>query len=343
MGAWGPGPFENDEAMDWVGELRRSEDPGYPLAVLRNLDGVGPLAGRSAEIGIAAAEAVAASRGQSAEGVPTGVLEWLRASGARADRAAAELALRVIDAIEADSGLQLLWDEVDGSIWHAAMADLRRRLRARRRDVSLPPRRAQVQYRTGDVGQLMTSTGQVAYIQLASRTDGPALDLIRILPGLFSPPLGESSLAVLVGGETAFLSQGSFRAMLALNGSVARGNFLVPGPCAGPQPLKYQMPLSRKPGVGSVTYKGEQLSAGEFAQLHPDIDQTMLTDASIIPSPGKLLRRIECEWRPWMGTDDDWMFPDEAGEPPQAPPRPAPYPPTAQPGKFVIPDSPEQE
>lgn len=74
MGSWGPGGFENDGAMDWVGELRRSEDPGYPLAVLRNLDGVGPLARRSAEIGIAAAEAFAASRGWPAEGVPAACL-----------------------------------------------------------------------------------------------------------------------------------------------------------------------------------------------------------------------------------------------------------------------------
>jgi hypothetical protein len=83
------------------------------------------------------------------------------------------------------------------------------------------------------------------------------------MPGLFSPPLSEGSLAVLAGGETAFFSPGSFRAMLTLG--LARGNFLV----------------------------------------HPDIDQTMLADASNIPSPGKLFRMIECEWRPGMGTDDE--------------------------------------
>jgi hypothetical protein len=156
------------------------------------------------------------------------------------------------------------------------------------------------------------------------------------MPGLFSPPLSEGSLAVLAGGETAFLSQGSFRAMLTLSGSSARGNFLVPGPCAGPQPLKHRLPVSREPGIGPVTYRGERLSADEFARLHPDIDQTMLADASTIPSPGKLLRKIECEWRPWMGTDDDWMYPEETSELPQAPQRPAPYPPTAQPGKFLL-------
>lgn len=257
MGAWGPGPFENDTAMDWVHELRKSEDAGYPLDVLRKLDGVGPLATGAAETGIAAAEAVAASRDRPTEEVPAGLLEWLRASGARADAAAAELALRVVDAIEADSELRALWDEADGSLWHAGIADLRRRLHAQQRDVSPPPRRAEVHYRTGDVAQLLTSTGKVAYIQLAGKTHAPAFDLIRVMPGLFSPPLSEASLAVLIGGETAFLSPGSFRAMATLKGFMARGNYLVP--------------------------------------MHPDIDQAMLANASAVPSPDKLLRHIESE------------------------------------------------
>ena len=336
MGAWGPGPFENDTSMDWVRELRDSGDPGYPAAVLRKLDGVGPLAARAAETGIAAAEAVAASRGRPAEELPAGLLGWLRTSGARADAATAELALRVVDAIEADSELCALWDEDDGPEWHAEIADLRRRLRAQERDVSLPPPPAEAPYRAGDVAQLLTSAGKVAYIQLAGRAGAPAFDLIRVMPGLFSPPLGESSLAVVVGGETAFLSQGSFRAMLALDGSVTRGNYQVPGPCAGPQPLKQRPPASRESGAGPVSYLGERFSAEEFARLHPDIDQTMLASASVVPSPGKLLRQIEYEWRPWMGTDHEWMYPEETGEPPRAPRRPDPYPPTAQPGKFLL-------
>jgi Domain of unknown function (DUF4259) len=336
MGAWGPGPFENDTAMDWIGELRTSNDPGYPLDVLRKLDGVGPLATGAAETGIAAAEAVAASRGRAAAEVPTGLLEWLRASGARADAAAAELALRVVDEIEDDSELCALWDEAGGSRWHAEIADLRRRLRAQERAVSRPPRPTEVRYRPGDVAQLLTSAGKVAYIQLASRTEAPAFDLIRVMPGLFSPPLSEGSLAVLAGGETAFLSPGSFRAMATLKGFVTRGNFLVPGPCAGPQPLKHRPSESSESGVGSVSYQGERFSADEFARLHPDIDQTMLAAASTIPSPDNLLRQIECGWRPWMADDDDWMYPEETPEPAPMPQRPPPYPPTAQPGKFLL-------
>lgn len=110
------------------------------------------------------------------------------------------------------------------------------------------------------LAQLLTSTGQVAYIQLAGKTRAPASDLIRVMPGLFSPPLSDSSLAVLTGGETAFWSPGSFRAMATLRGFMARGNFQVPA--------------------------------------HPDIDQKMQVGASVVPSPENLLRQIEGERRP---------------------------------------------
>ena len=231
----------------------------------------------------------------------------------------------------------MLWDEGRGSLWHAGIADLRYRLRAPERDVAPPSRRAEAEeYRTGDVAQVLTSMGRVGYVQYIGRTDAPAFDLIRVMPGLYSPPLGDDSLAVLIGGETAFLSQGSFRAMLLLDGCLGKGNYPVPAPCSGPQPLKKRLPASLDASIGSIVYKGAKYSADEFARLYPDIDQTMVAAASIVPSPDKLLRKIECGWLPYMGTDDSWMYPEETGESPQAPARPAPYPSTAKPGKFLL-------
>jgi hypothetical protein len=335
MGTWGPGSFENDVALDWVLRLGKSGNPDLPAGVLRRLDGAGSLGGIMEEEGTAAAEAVAASRGWPADRVPDGVQEWLRASGTRADAAIAELALRVIDAIKnEDSDLRLRWGEgEDVSSWLESMADLRHRLRAPQRDISGPPRPAKVQSRTGDVAQLLTSGGRVAYIQLIGRTDAPAFDMIRVIPGFFMPPLIDSSLAVLAGGGTAFLTQGSFRGMLTIGGCVARGNYQVPSPYADPQPLKLRPLGSRESDIGPVKYRGQTFSAEEFARLHPDIDQTMLADGSIVCSPGKLLRKIECEWQPWMGNDDRWMQLEGPGLRPQ---RPAVYPVTAQPGKFVL-------
>jgi hypothetical protein len=80
---------------------------------------------------------VAASRGHLSGSGAGRVREWLRASGARADAAAAELALRVIGEIEGeDSGLRVLWNEAGEPLWHEAIDDLRRRLRTPEREVS---------------------------------------------------------------------------------------------------------------------------------------------------------------------------------------------------------------
>ncbi len=131
-------------------------------------------------------------------------------------------------------------------------------------------------------------------------------------------------------------SRGSFRLLLALTGSRARGNYPVPGPCTGPQPLKLHQPSAKAPGGGAVSYAGQNHSAEEFARIHPDIDQTMLTEWSDVPSPGTLLRMIERDWRPWMAQYDGLILADDPGAVPAIPPRPAPYPATAQPGKFLL-------
>jgi hypothetical protein len=326
MGAWGSGPFENDAALDWVRELKRSDDREFPLTVLRQLDAAAGIGGREGEIGVAAAEVVAASRGWPSEALPGGVLDWLERTGGSTEASAAELALRVVAAIEGEtSDLRSLWDEGGGVEWRERMADLRERLEAPTREVSLPPQVPEIQVQVGDVAQLLTSAGQVAYVQFIGKAGEFGFDLIRVLPGLFSLPPWGGGLAALIGGETAFLSHGLFRGMLSLDGSQHRGNYPVPPPLRGPQPLKLHL-KALGPGGGPVTYQGRKIPAEEFARLHPDIDQTMLADSNRIPFPDTLLGMIECGWRPWMGDDD----------PEDQPPRPAPYPPTAQPGKFLL-------
>jgi hypothetical protein len=324
MGAWGSGPFENDAALDWVHELERSNDREFPLTVLRHLDAAAGIGGREGEVGVAAAEAVAASRGWPSEPLPGGVLDWLEGTGGSTEAPAAELALRVVNAIDGDtSDLRSLWDEAGGAGWRERMTDLRERLQAPTREVGLPPRIPVVQVHVGDVAQLLTSAGQTAYVQFIGKEER-GLSLIRVLPGLFRVPSWGDGLAALIGGDTAFLSLGSFRGMLSLPGSQHEENYPIPPPLRGAQPLK----LHLKGGGGSVTYQGRKMSAEVFATLHPDIDQTVLADWARVPFPDTLLGMIEREWRPWMG-DNDF----EDGHPP---PRPAPYPPTAQQGKFLL-------
>ena len=96
MGTWGFEPFENDAALDWVIALKRSRDREFPLDALRRVAAVGPMDGRDGEVGVAAAETVAASRGWPAESLPDGVWDWLGCTGGLAEAATVKLALRAI-------------------------------------------------------------------------------------------------------------------------------------------------------------------------------------------------------------------------------------------------------
>jgi hypothetical protein len=341
LGTWGPGPFENDAAMDWALGLGRSGDPDLPQSVLHRLDKAASHNARVGAVVLAAAEAIAASRGHAAERLPDEFRQWLAVANPRADAAAAELALGVLAKVQGeDSELRLLWAEVDGSRWRSTLDDLRRRLRepARAGTATPPQPRRQVPGppRIGDVIELLTSTGKAAYVQYVGETDRSAHELIRIMPGFSNAPLDDAGLASLAAGDTVFLSQGSFRLLTELTGSRARGNHPVPGPCTGPQPLKHHQPSAEAPGGGAVSYARQNYSAEEFARMYPDIDQTMLTEWSDVPSPGTLLRMIERDWRPWMAYDDGLILADDPGVAPAIPPRPAPYPATAQPGKFLL-------
>ena len=341
MGTWGPGPFENDAALDWALGLGASGDPDLPQGLLRSFNKLASPNARASAIALAAAEAIAASRGHAAPRLPDEIRRWLAAANPRADAAAAELALGVLAKVEGeDSELRLLWAEVDGSRWRRTLDDLRRRLREPGRAVVAtspePQRQEPGTTRIGDVVQLLTSTGEAAYVQCVGRTEKPAHALIRIMPGFSEAPLDDEGLASLAAGDTLFFSQGSFRLLMALTGSRARGNYPVPGPCTGPQPLKLHQPSAEAPGGGAVSYGGRAYSAEEFARMHPDIDQTMLTEWSDVPSPGTLLRMIERGWRPWMAYDDGLILADDPGPAPAIPRRPAPYPVTAQPGKFLL-------
>jgi Domain of unknown function (DUF4259) len=336
VGAWGYGPFENDDALDWVAELGACDDAGFPARALRDLDLRAGLGRREGCAGIAAAEAVAASRGRPFKPLPEQVQEWLAATGARADTRTGDLALRVIDAIGSgdDSELRLLWDEEpDGGAWHEAVDDLRQRLQAPARKAGSRPRASRLRVGLGDVAELTTSVGTFAYIQLVG--EPPGGELIRVLPGLFGAPLDDESLAGLVGGESAFLTGGGFKALITKEGGTVRGNFPVPAACAGPQPLRTR--LHRKPAPGSwwVAFGGREMPAGEFARLYPDIDQTMLAEQDLYPFSGTLLRMIECEWRPWMHYVLRWMYPEGSKEVVR-PKRTPPYPATAIRDKFLV-------
>jgi hypothetical protein len=338
LGTWGPGPFENDAALDWLLVLGGSDDPGLPQNLLRGLDRASSHNARDGARAVAAAEAIAASRGHPGGRLPGEIHRWLAAAEPRADAAAADLAIGVLAKVAGeDSELRSLWAQALGSRWRSTVDDLGRRLREPARAViaAAPGPPVPVPAQVGEVIQVLTSTGKAAYVQVAGRMEGHAFDLIRVMPGVFSPALDDADLASLVAGDTVFFSLGSARLLMGLAGSQDRGKYPVPGRCAGPQPVKHHRLAADAPGGGGVRYAGTSFSAEEFARMHPDIDQAMLTE-SAVPSPGTVLRMIERGWRPWMASADALILAEDPGPVPVVPQRPAAYPPTARPGNFLL-------
>jgi hypothetical protein len=132
VGAWGAGPFSNDDALDWIADF---EESGVP-AIVQAFD---PTEAQYLEAPegsriIAAAEVVAAAFGHPSSEFP----ETLRAPVMSTRDAIVRLgeirenALRAVDRVLGDaSELKELWQDTDESYdaWLQSVRDLRGRLR----------------------------------------------------------------------------------------------------------------------------------------------------------------------------------------------------------------------
>jgi hypothetical protein len=130
MGAWGEGVFENDTALDWLGELE--EQPLIQTVTIALSDAAGETDYLDASLGceaLAAAELVAYALGRA----PSEPDERLAALADDLDglRDHAALAARAVTVIADSDRSELtdLWTE-DGPnpTWDAVLADLRSRL-----------------------------------------------------------------------------------------------------------------------------------------------------------------------------------------------------------------------
>jgi hypothetical protein len=132
MGTWGVGPFENDDAAEWLAALAEVEDDSLLHEALDEVAAAGP--GEYVEapwgaVALAAAEVVAGGLGRPADDLPAEATAWLeRCPGVvRTDHGT--LALQALDRVAADSELRRLWDESPDAVsWHARVGDLRGRL-----------------------------------------------------------------------------------------------------------------------------------------------------------------------------------------------------------------------
>ena len=129
MGAWGVGPFDNDDACDWLddvveggGDLLREV---FALAVGRD-----HVEAPDGMIVVAAAEVVACMRGRGRGGELPEALAALLTRAAPPDPELVEAARAGVDRVlGARSELHDLWRDSDSyGAWRSDLADLRRRL-----------------------------------------------------------------------------------------------------------------------------------------------------------------------------------------------------------------------
>jgi hypothetical protein len=130
MGAWGAGVFENDEALDWLGDLVEANDLGPIRAALAGAQGGGFLEADAAIAVLAAAEVVAALRGRPMADPPEQLGEVLAAGHVADDAELVPAALSAVRRVRERSELRELWDDVGSEDWVSALEDLEARLRA---------------------------------------------------------------------------------------------------------------------------------------------------------------------------------------------------------------------
>jgi hypothetical protein len=132
MGTWGVGPFDNDEAADWLGGLASVDDDALLHEALDEVAGAG--AGEYVDTAwaapaLAAAELVAAARGRAGPELPDEARGWLeRHPGVVSDEHVG-LARQAVQRVLDSSELRDLWEEsADRDEWLRRTGDLRERL-----------------------------------------------------------------------------------------------------------------------------------------------------------------------------------------------------------------------
>ncbi|MGC4006776.1 MAG: DUF4259 domain-containing protein [Pirellulales bacterium] len=130
MGIWAHGAFENDDALDWIGELETARD-GAVLA--KAFDAVsqarqGEIDVSSAATALAAAEVVAALAGRPQMDLPEEVTAWVAGQQPPRLELLAQ-AQHVAQRVMHDSELRDRWAESgDETGWQLEVAGLLRRL-----------------------------------------------------------------------------------------------------------------------------------------------------------------------------------------------------------------------
>ena len=132
-GAWDTGSFDNDDALDWIWELSESND----LTVVKDTlhaaaNSSGYLEAPTASTAIAAAEVVAALRGNPRPDLPVEVSEWVQTHPVTVGDDLLKTAQKAIESIRKKDSSELaqLWSESEDleRAWQEDLDDLLQRL-----------------------------------------------------------------------------------------------------------------------------------------------------------------------------------------------------------------------
>ena len=132
-GGWDVGPFDNDDALDWVWELSESSDLSVVEEALQSaISTSGYLEAPTGSIAVAAAEVVAALKGKPRAQLPDEVTSWVASHQLEVDDHLVKAARQAIVLVKNSESSELaqLWSDSDELLnqWHKDLADLERRL-----------------------------------------------------------------------------------------------------------------------------------------------------------------------------------------------------------------------
>ena len=132
-GAWDTGPFDNDDALDWVWELEESSDLAVVKSALQAVvKSSSYIEAPTASAAIAAAEVVAALKGQPHDKLPEEVTSWADTRSLDGNEELVALARQVVERVQdpGSSELAQLWSDSDElrDSWLASLTELRQRL-----------------------------------------------------------------------------------------------------------------------------------------------------------------------------------------------------------------------
>lgn len=127
MGAWGHGPFENDDALDWLAELENARDWGPIARAFEFLQAdSGYTEAPTCSEAIAAAAVVANGCKPSNSACPDEVSQFLADVPIPPPREIQDNAVRALHEIVTHSELRDLWEETDDfQNWRLALESLR--------------------------------------------------------------------------------------------------------------------------------------------------------------------------------------------------------------------------